>query len=175
MSKLNETLHTLAINFADAVLEALRSSSLEEIMGGHPINKPKLASAKAAPTKAAPTKTRQKGRTRLPRRSLEQIAGAVDQIVTLLHKHPEGLRAENIRQELNLDAREVPRVLHMGIDTKKLVILSGQRRSTTYGLPGSRKVAKKVEKVVKKAAKVVKITKKAPSKAKTKSHKKKAA
>jgi len=171
MSKLNETLHALAINFAEAVMETLRSSSLEEIMGGAS-SKPIKTPAKAVVSKTV-TKTRQAGRARLPRRSLEQIAEVVDQIATLLHKHPEGLRAENIRQELKLDPREVPRVLHMGIDTKKLVILSGQRRATTYGLPGSRKVAKKVEKVVKKAAKVVKITKKAP-KAK-KSHKKKAA
>jgi hypothetical protein len=72
---------------------------------------------------------------RLKRRSPEQIAIAVADIVDLLRKHPDGLRAEQIRVELDLEAREMPRVLREGFD-KKLLRCTGQKRATTYFAKG---------------------------------------
>jgi hypothetical protein len=43
----------------------------------------------------------------------------------------EGLRAEEIRKQLGLDVREVPRVLKEGLRTKKLKA-KGRKRATTY-------------------------------------------
>lgn len=41
------------------------------------------------------------------------------------------MRAEEIRKFLNLDVREVPRVLKHGVETKKLRS-KGTKRATTY-------------------------------------------
>ena len=42
-----------------------------------------------------------------------------------------GLRAEQIRAQLGLQAKEMPRVLREGVASKKLKS-KGQKRSTTY-------------------------------------------
>jgi hypothetical protein len=46
-------------------------------------------------------------------------------------KHKEGLRAEQIREELGLQAKELPRVLKEGLSSRKLKS-KGQKRATTY-------------------------------------------
>jgi hypothetical protein len=55
----------------------------------------------------------------------------VDQVVALVNKSKTGLRSEEIRKTLNLDVREVPRILKTGVQSKKLKA-KGQRRATTY-------------------------------------------
>ncbi len=141
MSQLKETLQVLALSFVDSILEAIRRAPIEEIQES---SNGSSASRRAPAAEPRSTKTggSKKG-GRLARRSVEQIGVVIDDIAGLLRKHPEGLRAENIRTELDLDVREMPRVLRMGVESKKLVILSGQKRATTYGLPGSGKVVKK--------------------------------
>jgi hypothetical protein len=68
--------------------------------------------------------------TRLPRRSLEEIKQTLSEVVKLVGKG-RGLRAEEIRTAMNLDLREVPRVLKEGLATKVLKA-KGQKRATTY-------------------------------------------
>jgi len=68
---------------------------------------------------------------RLPRRSSEDIAKALDGVVALVKKHKEGLRAEEIRANLGMEAKEMPRVLKDGLAKKKLRA-KGQKRATTY-------------------------------------------
>jgi hypothetical protein len=68
---------------------------------------------------------------RLPRRSADEISAALDQIVALVSKNKDGLRAEQIRSELGMQAKELPRVLKEGLNTKKLRS-KGQKRATTY-------------------------------------------
>jgi hypothetical protein len=46
-------------------------------------------------------------------------------------KHGDGLRAEQIRSELGMQAKELPRVLKEGLASKKLRS-KGQKRATTY-------------------------------------------
>jgi hypothetical protein len=55
----------------------------------------------------------------------------VDDIVTLLGKHPEGLRSEQIRAELDCQAKELPRPLADALEAGR-ISKSGQKRATTY-------------------------------------------
>jgi hypothetical protein len=83
-----------------------------------------LVKAKGSKGKAS------KRATRLPRRSLEEIKKTLSEVVKLVGKG-KGLRAEEIRTAMNLDLREVPRVLKEGLATKVLKA-KGQKRATTY-------------------------------------------
>jgi len=68
---------------------------------------------------------------RLPRRSAEDIVEILDSVVALVKRHAEGLRAEQIRSELGMQAKELPRVLKEGLASRKLRS-KGQKRATTY-------------------------------------------
>jgi len=68
---------------------------------------------------------------RLARRSAEDIAKMLDQVLAVVKKHKDGLRAEQIRAELRLQAKEMPRILKEGLGKKKLKA-KGQKRATTY-------------------------------------------
>jgi len=48
-----------------------------------------------------------------------------------VRKSKDGLRAEEIRTGLGMQAKEIPRVLKEGLATKKLKS-KGQKRATTY-------------------------------------------
>ena len=52
-------------------------------------------------------------------------------VVALVKKSSFGLRAEEVQRALNLDKREMPRVLKEGLATKRLRS-KGQKRATTY-------------------------------------------
>lgn len=95
---------------------------------------------------------------RLPRRSAEEIDAVVGKIITLLKRSKEGLRAEDIRKELRLDVRELPRVIRTALADKKIAILSGEKRSTTYGVKKAKKSSapKKAKKSAPKKAKKAK-------------------
>jgi hypothetical protein len=126
-SKLNE----IARNFADAVLDVVRGMSLQELStaGGNEVrNGRSTPRASTSPTTGAKP-VRSNGR--LPRRSAEDIANALEAIVALVKKQPEGLRAEQIRAELGLQPKEMPRVLKEGL-SKKVLKSKGQKRATTY-------------------------------------------
>jgi hypothetical protein len=68
---------------------------------------------------------------RLARRSAEDIGSVVESIVSLLEQHSEGLRAEQIRGALGLDAKELPRPLADGL-AAGTITKTGQKRATTY-------------------------------------------
>jgi hypothetical protein len=72
----------------------------------------------------------------LPRRSADDIGAVVEQIVELLRQHPEGLRAEQIREALSLQAKELPRPLNEAVAAGRLG-KSGQKRATTYFVKGA--------------------------------------
>jgi hypothetical protein len=119
-SSLRSALNDLASNFAASVLNAIQGASLEDLLGeagaprrgpGRPRRTPSMGGGK--PARAA------RG-GRLKRRSPEDIAQALDQVVTLVKKSKEGLRAEQIRAQLGMQPKEMPRVLKEGLSTKKL-------------------------------------------------------
>jgi hypothetical protein len=74
---------------------------------------------------------------RLARRSAEDIGSVVDSIVSLLEQHSEGLRAEQIRGALGLDAKELPRPLADGL-AAGTITKTGQKRATTYFAGGGK-------------------------------------
>jgi hypothetical protein len=110
---LRSQLDELARSFAEGVLSAIRAASIEELRaesggrrrggdGGGGQPDPVRMEATLAKVLAAVRATRGKG-----------------------------LRAEEIRKQLGLDVREVPRVLKEGLRTKKLKA-KGQKRATVY-------------------------------------------
>jgi len=133
-TSLRTNLRSLADSFAGAVLDAIRSASVEELLadagaGRAGPGRPRKLGAAAAASGAASAGRRVSGR--LARRSPEQIARALDGVVALVKKHKGGLRAEQIREELGMQAKEMPRVLAEGLSKKKLK-RRGRKRATTY-------------------------------------------
>jgi hypothetical protein len=123
MSTLKTRLADLAASFTNSIVEAIRTTSLEELLteSGPRHRAPRTASA--------PRASRSPGRLR--RRSAGDIAAELDKIVALVKKSKDGLRAEQIRIELGMQAKELPRILKEGLSTKMLKS-KGQKRATTY-------------------------------------------
>ena len=134
---LRQTIEQHAQKFAVALIQALRSASLDELAGvtsglnaaaPAPARAPRGAKTTEAPT-AAPKASKKGGR--LGHRPPDDIAQTLDSIVALVAKHAEGLRAEQIKAALNLDTREMPRPLADGLKSGVLK-KSGQKRATVY-------------------------------------------
>jgi hypothetical protein len=130
---LRSSLSTLAASFADSILDAIRGASLEELLGetGGASRRGPGRPPKSKATSAEPAAPRARKSGRLARRSPEQIAKALDQVVALVKGKKDGLRAEQIRSALKMQSKEMPRVLQEGLAKKKLKS-KGQKRATTY-------------------------------------------
>ncbi len=132
-TSLQSTLSDLAASFADSILAAIRGASLDDLLStdgkargnGRAPRPPSVV----ADVPAAAKRPRSGGR--LPRRSPAEIAKTLDQLIAVVKRKPEGLRAEQIRQELGLEAKEMPRILKAGLD-KRVLKSKGQKRATTY-------------------------------------------
>jgi hypothetical protein len=133
MPTLQSSLHHLATAFAVSVLDAIRGASLQELLGeAGGVTHRGPGRSKGAPTvERMDTPVRSARLGRLRRRTPEEIAKVLDQVLALLKKNKPGLRAEQIREELGVQAKEMPRVLKQGLATKKLKS-KGQKRATTY-------------------------------------------
>jgi uncharacterized protein YejL (UPF0352 family) len=133
MPTLRSQIDALAAHFADQVVSAIRGASLQELIGAHsagPAARRRGGGAQPAP--ASTPKAAPKGKPgRLKRRSDEDIAAALAKVVGLVKKHAAGLRAEEIRANLGLEAKELPRVLKEGLSSKVLT-KKGQKRATAY-------------------------------------------
>ncbi len=126
-TSLRRQLDDLASTFTLGVLHAIRSASIEDLLaesGG----RRSAARAIAAATGSA-GRARRTGR--LPRRSAADIGQVIDRIVTLVKQSPKGMRAEQIRQKLDMQAKEMPRPLKEAVEAGRLS-KSGQKRATTY-------------------------------------------
>ena len=129
-ASLKSSLESLASTFAASVLDAIRGASLQELLpesGGAPRRTP----GRPPGSRSTPTTQRARKPGRLPRRSPEDIAKALDQVVALVKGKKTGLRAEQIRVALKMQSKEMPRVLREGLAKKKLKS-KGQKRATTY-------------------------------------------
>lgn len=113
----------LAAELVDAILEAVKGASFEEITGwaGTPKRGP------GRPKKANGAKTAGKR----VRRTAAEIQAEAKRVAAALKKHPKGLRSEQIRAELKVEKKDLPRVLKEAL-ALKLVKSSGQKRATTY-------------------------------------------
>ena len=152
---LHSSIHQMAADFASLVLNAMRGATLDDILSetqapgarrGSPAPVParrgpgrprREASAESAAESApaAGPKGRRGGRSsrggRLGRRSPGDIARVVGRIVDLLASHPAGLRAEQIRATLDLQAKELPRPITEALASRKIHKV-GEKRATTY-------------------------------------------
>ncbi len=168
-SSLRRNLDELASSFANDVLRAIRSASIEELlaesMGGG--RRAAARSVAAVSSPAAPRASAAGGRRRagrLARRSAGDITGVVDRIVGLLRASPKGLRAEQIRQKLGFQSKELPRPLKEAVDTGRLG-KSGQKRATTYFVKGAPAPKAASTVAAKPARRAAKPAKKAPKRA----------
>lgn len=129
-SRLHSRISQLSSSFVDSVLDAVKSSSISELLDGRAAHRAE-ARVPSAPSfgRAAPAPAPAAGR--LPRRSAEDIAKTLEIVVSLLGSRKNGLRAEQIRAELSMQAKELPRILKEGLNRKKLRTV-GQKRATTY-------------------------------------------
>lgn len=159
-NSLRNTIADLAASFASSILDAIRQMSLDEILaethgGGATRNAPRAAGkvAKAAPvaTAAAPAGKRKRKGGRLERRSAGDITALVGRIVSVLEAKPSGLRAEQIRDALGLESKELPRPLAEALESRRIV-KTGKKRATTYFARGAAGVAKTVAKPAAKPA-----------------------
>jgi hypothetical protein len=68
---------------------------------------------------------------RLKRRSPKDIEKALGEVVSLVENSPGGMRAEQIRSELGMQPKEMPRILGEGLASRRLK-KRGHKRATTY-------------------------------------------
>jgi len=129
-TSLRSRLGNLASAFAARVVAAIKESSIEELFA--------QSGARSPSSRAAPTGPRSGGR--LARRSEGDIAAVIDQIVELLREHPKGLRAEEIRAELGLESKEMPRPIKEGLEAGRFT-RSGHKRATTYLAKGAKRAS----------------------------------
>jgi hypothetical protein len=137
---LRSRLNDLAATFSASVLDAIRGASLEELISSGGKVPPAVRSAGTASAiprgAAAPAAGPRRRAGRLSRRSSGDIAQAIDRIVGLLKENPGGLRAEQIRKKLGLQAKELPRPIKEGLEAGRFA-KSGQKRATTYFVRGA--------------------------------------
>lgn len=127
---LQKTIEARAAEFAAAIIEALRTASLEDLVtitSGAAASR--VAGRVASRSKALPKTSKKAGR--LGRRTASDITRTLDNIVAVLGAHPEGMRAEQIKEALGLDKREMPRPIAQGLKSGALK-KSGQKRATVY-------------------------------------------
>jgi hypothetical protein len=126
-NSLEQHVQALAAKFAQDVLAALQGASLSDIAA--------LAGSKVLPSSplADDTGARSEAKTggKRARRSAEDLGRTVDKLVRALEKAPEGLRAEALRVELGLAAKDMPRPLALALAEKRIK-KRGAKRATTY-------------------------------------------
>jgi hypothetical protein len=135
MSSLRDSIQRLAEDFASGVMRAIRSSSLEDILGqqGDSPRRGRPRSVSSASPSSVPVSrpVTKRSTGRLGRRSTEDLEAVAASIVSLVRKHPKGLRSEQIRKELGIEKREWLRPLGVALSSHGLT-KKGEKRSTTY-------------------------------------------
>ena len=173
MSSLHSRIQELALEFGESILAVIRNASIEELTGGAGPAPRAPRAAAASSDGPKPAKKTGKG-GRLARQSDEDIAAVVESIVECIGNHPEGIRAEELRAELGIEKKELPKPMASALESG-LIRKEGEKRATCYFLGSKRGGAKKAAaKPAKKAAHKVsaKPAKKAAHKAKAKPTKK---
>jgi hypothetical protein len=130
MNNLRRTIEELASDFASSIIGALRAASIDEISNVAGLAARRGRGGRGHVDGVALGATRDRGK-RLGRRSVADIGRMVESIVGLLEKNPDGMRAEQIREALGCQAKELPRPLSDGLAAGRLK-KTGQKRATTY-------------------------------------------
>jgi hypothetical protein len=124
---LQQDMEALALKFAQDMMTRLRTASIEELTGG--------SSVKAS------TKTKVSSTGRRPRRTDEEIAGVIQQIVAEVNKHPDGVPAETIRSTLNIEKAEFTKPLMEALE-QGVIRKEGEKRATVYFPSNGKKIVK---------------------------------
>ena len=139
MSTLRAQIDRLAAQFAGNIIDALRGASLDDLMaiagnrgGGAPRRGRPSGSGAGGGGAAFEGGSARRGRGgRLGRRTQDDIGRMIDRIQDLLSKSSGGMRAEQIREALGVEAKELPRPLADALAAGRIT-KSGQKRATTY-------------------------------------------
>ena len=73
---------------------------------------------------------------------MEDIGHMIESIVAAVSRSASGLRAEQIRSALGVEAKELPRPLADAVNAGRLT-KTGQKRATTYFVGGGKKNKKR--------------------------------
>lgn len=159
-SSIQESMTAISGDIAEVVMEAIRELSLDDLMGSVVGGRSK-ATAKSSSKKSS-------GGKRI-RRSAEALQEVAEQIASFVRKHKDGVSAEQIREELGIERKDIPLPIAEALG-QKLISKRGQKRATMYfagsKAGGVKKPAKKAAKKAapKKASKKKKATKQSKSK-----------
>lgn len=139
---LKTTIQSLAEEFAQNVIAALRGASLAELTelgGSAPRATVGTRRARPAPAgtprEAAPTRVGSRiPRTRKgARRDAASMQRIVDVIIAAVAKRPDGLRSEDLQRELGVRKKDLVRPIQIALDRKTLR-KTGIKRATRYFL-----------------------------------------
>jgi hypothetical protein len=133
-TNLRQRLDELASTFTAGVLQAVRSASIEDVLAESG-RAPRVARAALAAVGVPTARAGRRASGRLARRSAADIGEVIDRIVSLVKTAPKGMRAEEIRVSLGMQAKEMPRPLKEAVSAGRLG-KSGQKRATTYFAKG---------------------------------------
>jgi hypothetical protein len=128
---LQKKIGDLASQFALGIVNLIQDQSLSMLTGG--------ASGGIVSTAEAPAPRRARRAAAASaggRRSPEQMAELIQQIVDAVRSNAEGLRSEQIQEKTGLAKREVVRPLQLALK-QGFLRKTGEKRSTTYFVPGS--------------------------------------
>jgi hypothetical protein len=132
MTTLRSHLQDLATTFAENVLAAIRTASIEDLHGADNGGVGNGRNTRGGGRQPDPLRKARRSGGRLARRSPEEIAKTLATVVSALKAtRAKGLRSEEIQAQLKLDKRELPRVMAMGL-SKKTIKKKGQKRATVY-------------------------------------------
>jgi hypothetical protein len=132
MSSLKASLESLAAGFAIDVVRAIQGASLLELrreVVGSSIRE--RTRAESPPLRLVKRMVKPSSSGRLRRRSSEDIAAVLESVIKLLRNHTSGLAAEQIRGTLQMQSREMPRILSDGL-RRGTLRKEGQKRATKY-------------------------------------------
>jgi hypothetical protein len=128
MPTLRARLDDLSRSFADAVLTAIRSASLDELLEGGGRSPARAARGQKQGAIDGPAVSRSHGSRR--RRSSADIEAQLARVVAVVRQST-GMRSEEIQRAVGLNVGELLRVLHRGL-AKKVLKRRGVKRATTY-------------------------------------------
>ena len=119
-----------AVAFAESLFEVFQDQPISHLTGGGGGSNTVVHAEPATRTRRAPRAS--KGGKRSP----EQMAETIQQIVQVVRDNPNGLRSEQIQEKSGLAKREVVRPLQLALK-QGFLRKEGQKRSTTYYAKGT--------------------------------------
>ena len=131
MGKLETAIKALAADFANNVVVALAGASFDEVQAALSEARPATRVRGLLPAATKTERPKLTRNSRMSRRSADDIEKALTRVLSVVEKAEDGMRAEQIREKLGLESKELPRILKAGLESKRLRS-KGAKRATTY-------------------------------------------